>query len=359
MQTLTEPAAAFEPTPGLVYLDAATYGLPPRATTATMHAALDAWQSGRADWIADWDRPAEETRGWFATLCGVEASEVALLPAASIGVGMVAAALGESDEVVVPANEFTSVLFPLLVARERGVTVREVDFTALAEAVRSGTTLVAFSLVQMQTGLRADLGAILKRARAVGARVLVDITQALPFLADGEDLAAADFLVCAAYKHLLSPRGVAYLRVAGAAADAVSPLVANWRAADQPYGRYFGGPLTLAPDAARLDVSLAWLPWVGAHESMRLLVDWRASGQLARVPAMAARLASGLGQPAPVSTLVCIPVGDPDAGRAALQAAGVKASVRGTAIRLAPHVYTTDADIDAAIDVVAPFVIPA
>ncbi len=358
MGTATTPAEAFEPTTGLIYLDSASYGLPPRATIAAMRHALDAWQGGRADWIADWDRPADETRTPFAALCGVAAADVALLPAVSVGVGMVAAALTARDEVVVPADEFTSVLFPLLVAAERGTAVREVPFATLAEAVRPTTTLVAFSLVQMQTGKRADLASIVERAHAVGARVLVDITQALPFLRAGEDLAAADYLVCAAYKHLLSPRGVAFMSISADAADTVSPLAANWRAADQPYGRYFGGPLTLGSGAARFDVSLAWLPWVGARESLRLIAEWQATGELARVPELASRLTRALGQPEPASTLVCVPVRDPDAVRAALAAAGIRASVRGTAIRLAPHVYTTDAAIDAAVEVLRPFVAP-
>ena len=44
--------------------------------------------------------------------------------------------LGPGDEVVVPADEFTSSLFPLLVAKERGATVREVPFDDLADAIR-------------------------------------------------------------------------------------------------------------------------------------------------------------------------------------------------------------------------------
>ena len=37
------------------------------------------------------------------------------------------------------------------------------------------------------------------------------------------------------------------------------------------------------------------------------------------------------------------------------QAAGVKASVRGTAVRFAVHVYNTEADLDRAAEAIAPF----
>jgi selenocysteine lyase/cysteine desulfurase len=352
-----DPASAFATTPDSIYLDSATYGLPPIPTVTAMRRALDRWQDGSGDWMEDWDRPAESCRAAFATLAGLHADGVALLPAVSVGVGLIAAGLGPQDEVVVPTDEFTSVLFPLLVARARGATVREVPFASLAEAIQPGTTLVAFSLVQMQTGLRAALGDIVARAREVGARTLVDATQAVPFLDPSEDLAAVDVLVCAAYKHLLSPRGVALMYVGPEARSEIEPLVANWRAADEPYGRYFGGPLTLAGSAARYDVSLAWIAWVGAVESLGLLVEWRRTGAFERVRAQSRRLADGLGLAPPASTLVCSPIRDARAAREALRGAGVRGAVRGDAIRLAPHVYSRDADIDTAVLALAPFVV--
>ena len=50
----------FDIAPGIIYMDAATYGVPPRATISAMHEALSAWATGTADWIPDWDQPAEE-----------------------------------------------------------------------------------------------------------------------------------------------------------------------------------------------------------------------------------------------------------------------------------------------------------
>src|SRR5687768_10647766 len=143
--------ALFQPEPGLAYLDTATYGLPPEPTLRAMREATDAWQAGTATWV-DWDRQAERARAAFGRLVGAPASSVALLPSVSVGVGVVAADLAPGDRVVVPALEFRSVLYPLLVARERGVDLVEVeDVDGLLEAIVPGTKLVAFSLVQMQT----------------------------------------------------------------------------------------------------------------------------------------------------------------------------------------------------------------
>lgn len=346
----------FSSAPGIAYLDAATFGLAPDPTIRAMRAALDAWQAGTAHWIEDWDRPAEAARSSFAALIGSVPGRVALLPAASVAVGYVAAGLGSGDEVVVPADEFTSVLFPLLVARERGAVIREVDFERLADEIGPRTTLVAASLVQMQTGRTADLAAILDRAAAVGARVLVDATQAIPFVPLAPFIDRIDYLVAAAYKHLLCPRGVAFLALRPERVAELPPLAANWRAADEPYGRYFGGPLTLAPDARRLDVSLPWLPWIGAVESLRLLEEWTPSGAFTEVVDLARELAALLGVRWTGASLVCAPIDDPDAARTALAAAGIRASVRGTAIRLAPHVYTTRDDVERAVAVLGPLI---
>lgn len=83
---------------------------------------------------------------------------------------------------------------------------------------------------------------------------------------------------------------------------------ADWRAADDPYGRDFGGPLTLGPAARRFDVSVAWHAWVGARVSLRSLRRWQESGRLDMVWRLAQVLADGAGLARTPSTLVCIPV---------------------------------------------------
>jgi selenocysteine lyase/cysteine desulfurase len=355
----TDPLAGirsqFRPGEGITYLDTATYGLPPLATVQALEAAIRAWQAGTGDWIRDWDEPTDQAPRDFASLIGAPADTIATIPAASVGTGLVAGILGEGDEVVVPADEFTSTLFPLLVAKERGADIREVAFDAVAGSIGPSTRMVAVSLVQMQTGRVADIAAIVDAAERHDARLLVDATQGIPFVPLDGVIDRIDYLVCSGYKHLLSPRGTAYLYVRRDRWDELEPRNANWRSADQPYARYFGGPLTLAPDARRFDVSRAWFPWVGATASLRLLAEWQVAGAFDAVRSLAEGLAERLGVPWYGSSLVCAPLADGEAARTALAAAGIRASVRGTAIRFAVHVYTTDSDLDRAAEAIAPF----
>jgi selenocysteine lyase/cysteine desulfurase len=348
----------FEPAAGLAYLDAATYGLPPTPTFQAMERALKAWRAGTGRWVDDWDRPTDSARGGFAALIGAEAGDIALIPSASVGMGLVANALGPGDVVVVPEDEHVSDLFPLLVAERRGVTVRQVPFTTVASAIDDSTTLVAFSLVQMQTGRIADLAGICRRARTVGARVFVDSTHGTPFVSVADHIRDIDFLVCHAYKHLLGSRGTAFLYVRKDRLDDLTPTYANWRGAADPWSTFFGGPLSLADDASRFNVSLAWLPWVGTRESVRLLLQWWQAGALAEPLALAAQLARAVGIVPSGSSLVCVPVTDAEGARAALDAARVKAAVRGDAIRFSLHVWNTGEDVERAAAAIAPYLRP-
>jgi selenocysteine lyase/cysteine desulfurase len=347
--------ALFAPAPGVTYLDAATYGLPPTPTVEAMERALNGWRSGSARWVDDWDRPADAARGLFAELIGAAAADIALIPSVSIGTGLVAASLRPSDIVVVPDDEHVSDLYPLLVAERRGVSVHVVPFAGLADAIEPGTTLVASSLVQMQTGRVADLGSITARAAEVGARVLIDSTHATPFVEVAEHIDGIDYLVCHAYKHLLGARGCAFLYVRADRLDDLESPYANWRGARDPWSTFFGGPLDLAADAARFNVSLAWLPWVATVESLRCITAWRREGALRPVLELATRFATALGREPAGASLVCVPVAEPEHVRAALDRERIRAAVRGDGIRFSVHVWNDDADVERAVDAIRPF----
>jgi selenocysteine lyase/cysteine desulfurase len=348
---ITLSRALFDPAPGLIYLDAATYGLPPRPSVEALTLALERWQSGEAEWVEEWDRKGEACRAHFAAVIGGDVAEIALVPTVSAGVGLVAAALPEGIEVVITDDEFPSVLYPLLVAeRERKVRIRRVAFADLAEAIGPGTGLVAFSLTRSQDGETAPLGDIVAAARRHGAELLVDATHAIPFVPVQPWISQIDYLVCHGYKHLLCPRGVAFLHIHQERWGSVPPWFANWRTGTILYDTGYGGSLDdLATDARRFDVSLAWHAWAGAEPSLALLVEWQANGLLDEVLALARQLAAGVGRPVPSASIVSLRVEDAEAAERALAEMGVRCAARGGNIRLSPHIYNTEADIDRAV----------
>ena len=134
--TTDEIRDLFSPAPGLVYLDAATYGLPPRPAVEALERALRRWQSGEANWIEEWDREGEACRALFARLIGAQPENIALIPTVSVGVGVIAASVPPGSRILVPRDEFKSVVLPMLAAEQaRQARVRQVPFAALAEAI--------------------------------------------------------------------------------------------------------------------------------------------------------------------------------------------------------------------------------
>lgn len=185
--------------------------------------------------------------------------------------GLIAANLPGGSEVLTATGDFTSILFPFYAQSGRGIRVREVPLDRIAECVTSRTTLVAVSAVQSADGQVADLDALHAASRATGARVLLDTTQAVGWLP--VDAGRFAYTACGGYKWLLSPRGTAYFTINPALIDDLTPHYAGWYAGDDPWSSIYGGPLRLASDARRFDVSPAWHAWVAAAPALRLLAQ--------------------------------------------------------------------------------------
>ncbi|WP_029290829.1 aminotransferase class V-fold PLP-dependent enzyme [Cellulomonas sp. HZM] len=340
---MPDPIAAltFAPAPG--YLDAATCGLPTSATADAMRAAVDDWQAGRAD-LAVYDDAVDRSRRAYARLVGVGPQDVAIGSQTSALVGLVAASLPDGAEVLTVTDDFTSVVFPFLAHTDRGVTVRHVPLAELADAIRPRTALVAFSLVQSRDGAVADADAIVRAAAAVGALTLCDVTQAgwMPV-----DAGRFDITVCSAYKWLCAPRGVAFLTVARPALAQLRPLHAGWYAGDDRWGSCYGPHMRLADDARRLDVSPAWLCWVGAAPALEAWAGADAHAVRDHAVGLADALLSRIGLAPRGSAIVSLP--DPDERLAgALRAAGCRVAGRAGGVRLGFHAWNDRDDVERA-----------
>jgi selenocysteine lyase/cysteine desulfurase len=326
------------------YLDTASYGLPPRPAFEALQTALAEWRSGRTSWER-WDADVAAARGAFARLVGVPESDVAVGASVSQQLGPVAAALPAGARVVVPDGEYTSNLFPWLVQAERGVSVECVPLERLAESIDGATTLVAFSLVGSASGAVAPFDEIVGAARHHGVLVAVDATQACGWLPI--DAAAVDVLAVHAYKWLMAPRGSSFLAVGPALRERMRPGAAGWYAGDDPYASFYGPPLRLAGDARRFDISPAWFSWVGARAALDVVERIGVAAIREHDVALANRLRAGLGVGPGPSPIVVTEI-DGAGGR--LAAAGIRASVRAGRVRLSCHAYTTEADVDRALE---------
>ena len=335
-----------------VYFDTASYGLGPPAATEAMSAAIAQWQRGEANWM-DWDDAGEDARLLVAQLLNAEWNEIALLPAVSVASAMVLTTVPDRGEVLVAEDEFRSLLFPALVAAgRRDLRVIEVPREEISEHVRPSTHLVMASLVSASDGYVLDWRSLSNATRSAGARLYLDGTQALGVVPLDIRAEGIDFLSCACYKWLCAPRGAAFLYTSARALPTISPLAAGWRSTDFRRTGYFGGPLDLPRDSRSLDVSLAWFSWIGAKESLRVLLDIPSSQRFALATAPAKHIAEQLGLPAPRASILSVDVGDAAALSQELEAAGIRASIRSDRLRVSSHVYNTVDEAEALLEVI-------
>lgn len=367
--------------PGLHYLNGAYMSPQLRAAEAAGRAGLAVKNDPTRIRPEDFFEPANAVRERFGRLVGARPERVAIVAAASYGLGVVArnVALAPGQTIVVVGEQFPSNVYPWRrLAAESGASVRTVAgpdaerraeawTAALLDAIDATTGVVAVPHVHWADGTLFDLAAIGARARSVGAVFVVDGTQsvgALPF-----DVAALrpDALVCGAYKWLLGPYGSG-LAVFGERFDDGAPLEENWigRAGAEDFGGLVHYTDAYGPGAVRYDVGErsdpVRLPMLRA--GLDQLLEWTPAAVQAyaiRIADAIAQGAAGLGwHAAPPDQraghlfgLRPPPGTDLDAVRDALAGRRVSVSVRGDALRVSPSVYNTDADADALLAALA------
>jgi selenocysteine lyase/cysteine desulfurase len=329
--------ATFDIGPG--YLNTASIGVPPTEAAAALTETVSRWSRG-LDRPTDFDEAVATNRATFARLVGVNSNRVATGATVSQLVGLVAGSVPDGSRVLVARQEFTSVTYPFEAQRDRGVRITEVELDEIPQRA-SEFDLVAVSVVQSSDGRVVDLEAL--RAASRSTRVLLDVSQAAGWMP--LRLSWADWVVGAAYKWLLSPRGVAWLAV-HPDADPIRPHSANWYAAEDPWDSIYGFPMRLATDARALDLSPTWFAHVGASVAMKWLAELDMSAVAAHCTALADEFRSAIGMAPGGSAIVAVE--SPDAV-AKLATAGVRCSARAGKARLAFHLYNTSDDVDQAL----------
>ncbi|MFF3752304.1 aminotransferase class V-fold PLP-dependent enzyme [Streptomyces sp. NPDC002018] len=336
--------------PDTTYLNTATCGLLPRAAVAAVRALAEANAAGEG---AGSFETVGDARASFARLAGVPVDRVATGGAVSVHVGLIAASLPPGAEVLHPEGEFSSVVTPFAVRGD--LKLRSAPLADLAEAVRPGTALVAFSSVQSADGRLADLAAVRAAATAHGARTLMDNSQSAGWLP--LDAGAFDYTVTGGFKFLVSPRGASFLTVTEEAQESLAPLHAGWVAAEDLWGSTYGPVEELAHSARRFDEPPSFLAYHGAAKSLALLNEIGVGTIHAHNTALAVRFREGLiglgHEPVPAEGSAIVSVPGLTHRHADLERAKVSVAIRAGYVRAAFHLYNSAADVDRALDVLA------
>jgi selenocysteine lyase/cysteine desulfurase len=370
----------FDLPPDLHYLNCAYMAPVSHRVADAAHAAIDRLRVPSRLGPSDFFDQSDDVRRLFARVIGAADSErVAIVPSVSYALSTVAhnTPLAAGQSVVVLDEQFPSNVYTWRRACDAvGATLKTVAAPeigdgrgrrwneALLDAIDEQTAVVAIPEVHWTDGTRFDLTRVGAKARACGAKLVIDATQsvgAMPFDFQGIQ---PDAVVCAGYKWLMGPYsiGLAYF---GSAYDDGVPIEENWitRRGSQDLSSLVRYQEEYQPGAVRFDVgersNFVLMPMLEAGLSQ--VLNWGPaaiqahcqdliSDVIPRLRDLGAWIESDAYRAAHLFGVRLPPGHDMKTVQTALTARQVSVSVRGNAVRVAPHVYNDAADLDALVD---------
>lgn len=346
---------------------AAVAPLPRRAVRRMTEIAEEVSRSGDQRWM-DRNQEVERVRGLAARLLGArDPREVCFVENTSTGLSMIAEGFGwrAGDNVVSAGLEFPSNVYPWMRLADHGVEYRAVqerdgrlDLDELIARIDARTRVVAVSWVYYASGFRLDLRRLGEACRERGVLFVVDVIQGLGALELDVERDLLDVAVASSHKWLLGPEGIGVMYVSDRVVDRFRPLRAGWRsmrnqgawtefAVDWNEGarRFESGTLNVYGIAA-LGGSLDLLLEAGprAIEPRVLALAERAAAGLAERGFR--RINSGLSGEASGIAVAVHPRRSADDLVRRLAERRVVVAVRAGRLRVSPHFYNTEEEVD-------------
>jgi kynureninase len=259
------------------YLISASLGPLSRRSRALAEEHLDLWQRlGPEELWFDHGMPRlQECREKYGRLIGGDPDEMAVIPSVSAGMSSLATCLDFSarPKVVLTDMDFPTNHYVWLAQEKAGAkldVVRSpdrirIDIDDMISRIDEQTAIVNVNRVLFESSYIMDVRALTKAAHAVGAYVVVDDFHGagvLPF--DVHDV-GVDFLVGGALKWLCGGQGIAFLYCRRDLIPEMEPRVAGWFGTKDPFD-FDRSQLRLRDDARRFETGTYTLPqaWTAA-----------------------------------------------------------------------------------------------
>jgi cysteine desulfurase/selenocysteine lyase len=349
------------------YFDhAAQAPLPRRSADALCAFAHEQLEDGVVGWPAREQR-IEAIRDQVAQLINAHRDEIAFIPSTTHGIGLIAEGFPwhEGENVVSAAEEYPSNLYPWMNLESRGVTLRLVPsregriwLDDLANAIDRSTRVLTISHVEFSTGFRNDLDALAELCRKRGIALFVDAIQGLgPHTIDVQST-PVDFIAADGHKWLLGPEGAGLLFVRREWIDRLRPIGVGWHSVVGSYNsprndfhlkqnsqRWEGGSFNMA-GLLSFGASVGLFLELGPAAVSRRILD-RAEA----IRTLATRVGwtvYGSPREADRSAIVVLehPGVDPDKAARALRGQGIVVCSRRGRLRVSPHLYNNDEDLE-------------
>jgi kynureninase len=355
------------------YLVSNSLGAMPRTVPDRLAEYVDLWaERGVRAWADEWWKMPTSVGDEIAPLIGARAGEVAMMPNVSNAQATVLSALDyvkPRDTIVMTEMDFPSVryaydqLAPRLGARV--VTVKSddgiaIDADRLCAAIDERTRLVSISHVLFKSAFIVDVARVAAHAHRMGALVSLDAFHSVGVIPVDVRAIGADFLTGGVLKWLCGGPGGCFLWASPEMSERYAPALTGWLAHKRPFA--------FEPE---MDYTVGAQRWLGGTPGIPALYAAAEGPRIVRRAGIDAIRAKSIRQTSRLLTLAdargyavtaprdperrggTVAFNVPHAGEVSqeLLARDVVIDYRpGAGIRVAPHFYTTDDELNRLIN---------
>jgi len=360
-----------------IHLLSHSLGPMPRGARDAMGDYLERWEGYTREnaWKVAWWDLSGDVGDRFARLLGAPAGSVQPQPNASVALSVVASCLdfstGPRRRIVTTGLEFPTTEYVWREQERLGARVRivasgdgiSIPMDRLLEAIDEETALVALSHVSYRSSHRIDPRPIVERARRVGAPVLLDVYQSAGVFPLDVSGWGVDFAVGGTIKWLCGGPACGYLYVRPDLAERLRPRLTGWIAHEKPFD-FAPGPIRYASGARRFAQGTPGVPGLSSCLAGLEIIDQVGPSAIAaesrRRTQQMVEFALERGfdlrsprEPEERGGSVMIGVPDPERLEGELTSRRVFADWRPGVVRMSPHFFNTDEEVNEAMETLA------
>jgi len=376
MIDISEARKYFPVTKNIIYLDHAAVAPIHLFTQKALEDYLSHFLKQGIKDYSIWYEKTEQIRENFADFLGADADEIGFIKSTSAGLSIFANGIEykEGDNVVIPDIEFPANIYPWLNLKKKGVNVKFLhsekgytDLNRLDELIDSRTRVVSVSWIEFLNGYRNDLSAISalcrEKSKQFGRKIYfcVDAIQGLGALKIDLKETEIDFLAADGHKWLLGLEGAGILYCNKKILKEVHPAFVGWKSVKNPLNftnidfdlletskKFEEGSLNVA-GILSMGASLDLINKFGIENTEKRVLSLIKTAQSLLLNKNAI-LESCLEEPFR-SGILSFSTKNIESDYAKLIKNNIQLSMRGGLLRISPHFYNTEEELEKVADI--------
>lgn len=249
MLNIDEIRKIFPVCKNLIYLDHAAVSPLHKLSAEALNEYIEHFINKGAVNYEYWHNKTEKIRIDFAKFIGADSSEIAFIKSTSAGLSILANGIDfqEGENIIIPDIEFPSNVYPWLNLQRKGVNIKFlnckegiIDINSLEALIDKKTRVVSLSWVQFTNGYRVDLNKISEfiknKSNEYGKKIYfcVDAIQGLGALDLDVSKTQIDFLAADGHKWFLAAEGAGFLYCNKNILDEIYPATVGWKSVVNP-----------------------------------------------------------------------------------------------------------------------------